>query len=758
MRLLTNILLSFAFCSGTLLFGASSTLLLGSASGARSQNVSLPLTFQTAGNQISALGWDLSYSTADFSAVSLSIGSSGTTASKNLTCSNPSAGRYSCVLYGLNRTLLADGVVATAVLTVSGTTANTSSPVSVSSSLSSTPNGTEGLVSGSTGTVTITQPGTVAGLTCAPASISPPASSSCNVTLTAAAPTGGTTVALGYVSSGATLSLPSSVLISAGTTQKSFNVQAVSASSSTTATITATLSGSSKTFSLGVTPETTPPTAPGSLSATAVSSSQINLSWAASTDNVGVSGYIVERCLGSACSNFAQIAAPTGTTYSNTGLASNTAYRYRVLAKDAAGNQSAYSVIATATTLSGVSVSVAPATASLSASQTTQLTATVTGSTNTAVTWTLSPAVGTVSSTGLYTAPATITTQQVITVTATSVADATKSDTAAVTLVPAGTADTTPPTAPGNVVATAISSSQITISWSASTDNVRVYEYRLERCQGSGCTTFVQITAPQASPYTNSGLTAGTLYRYRVRAMDPSGNFSPYSAIVSATTTTAGSGISSGRVAAYSLNAGTGTTVADSSGNGLTGTDQGATWTNTGKYGKALSFDGSSSYVDLGDPTLLQLTGSMTLSAWVWATAHPSDDGQIISKSSTSDGWQLKTSADTGTRTFGIRVSNGGTKVQRYSRTVPALNTWYHVAGVYNAAAGTLDIYVNGVLDNGVLLGTVPTQQTNSPSNVMIGKRAAGYLFQGTIDEVQVHNRALSQAEIQTLMNAALTP
>ena len=162
----------------------------------------------------------------------------------------------------------------------------------------------------------------------------------------------------------------------------------------------------------------------------------------------------------------------------------------------------------------------------------------------------------------------------------------------------------------------------------------------------------------------------------------------------------------SGLVAAYGFNEGTGTTVTDVSGNGITGTINGAAWTTGGKYGGALSFNGSSSYVDLGNPTALQLTGSMTWSAWVKAAANPADDGQIVAKSDGTSGWQFKTSPDTGPHTFGVGVSgSSGSTTQRYSATTRSLNVWYHVAGVYNAAAGTLDIYVNGVLDNGTLVG-----------------------------------------------------
>src|SRR5277367_5000522 len=85
-------------------------------------------------------------------------------------------------------------------------------------------------------------------------------------------------------------------------------------------------------------PDTTPPTAPASLTATATLATQINLSWTASTDNVGVTGYKVERCLGMACANFAQIATPTGAAFNDSALTAATSYSYRVRATDAAGN------------------------------------------------------------------------------------------------------------------------------------------------------------------------------------------------------------------------------------------------------------------------------------------------------------------------------------------------------------------------------------------------------------------------------------
>jgi len=90
----------------------------------------------------------------------------------------------------------------------------------------------------------------------------------------------------------------------------------------------------------------------------------------------------------------------------------------------------------TLTVTAPISVTVSPATAALVASRTQQFIATVSNSTNTAVTWTISPSAGSINASGLYTAPSSISSQQTVTVKAASVADPTKTATAAVTLYP----------------------------------------------------------------------------------------------------------------------------------------------------------------------------------------------------------------------------------------------------------------------------------------------------------------------------------
>jgi chitodextrinase len=94
-------------------------------------------------------------------------------------------------------------------------------------------------------------------------------------------------------------------------------------------------------------PDTTAPTTPTNLNASAASSSQINLSWSASTDNIGVTGYDVYR-------NNAKIATSTTTSFGDTGLTVSTSYSYYIIAKDAAGNSSSASAGASATTKAGI--------------------------------------------------------------------------------------------------------------------------------------------------------------------------------------------------------------------------------------------------------------------------------------------------------------------------------------------------------------------------------------------------------------------
>src|SRR5947207_2085752 len=184
--------------------------------------------------------------------------------------------------------------------------------------------------------------------------------------------------------------------------------------------------------------DTIPPTVPTGVVGTAVSATQIGLSWKPSTDNVGVTGYLVyDADTGST------IATTTTTSFTHSGLVPGTTHNYRVSAFDAVPNHSPW-------TDPPVSVKTLPL-------------------------------------------------------------------------------DTTAPSTPTEILASAVSSSQINLSWAASTDNVKVTRYIVRR-------DGVKIATPVSTSYTDTGLSAATTYSYTVAARDAVGNTSPDSTSVSVTT------------------------------------------------------------------------------------------------------------------------------------------------------------------------------------------------------------------------------
>ncbi len=96
--------------------------------------------------------------------------------------------------------------------------------------------------------------------------------------------------------------------------------------------------------------------------------------------------------------------------------------------------------------------------------------------------------------------------------------------------------DTVAPSAPTNLNASASTSTNSTVTWSAATDNDRVTGYRLERCSGAGCGTFAEIAAPTTTTFPDTGLSGSTSYSYRVRAIDAATNLGAYSSVATVVT------------------------------------------------------------------------------------------------------------------------------------------------------------------------------------------------------------------------------
>lgn len=183
---------------------------------------------------------------------------------------------------------------------------------------------------------------------------------------------------------------------------------------------------------------------PTGLTATSSSGITISLAW---TGSSGATGYYIFRCSGSSCTTFAQVGTASGASYTNTGLAGLTTYRYEVQAYKTSGSTTITSALST------------PASATTGAQ---------------------------------------------------------------------------PPTAPGNLAATA-SGTSVSLSWSASTDDVTISNYTLQRCQGSGCSSFSHLAVISGTSYTDSSVSQGASYSYRVLATNSASQQSGWSNTATAT-------------------------------------------------------------------------------------------------------------------------------------------------------------------------------------------------------------------------------
>jgi beta-glucanase (GH16 family)/uncharacterized membrane protein len=206
-----------------------------------------------------------------------------------------------------------------------------------------------------------------------------------------------------------------------------------------------------------------------------------------------------------------------------------------------------------------------------------------------------------------------------------------------------------------------------------------------------------------------------------------------------------------GPIAAYGFNEGSGTTTADASGNGNTGTISGATWNSAGRFGSALSFNGTTNWVTIPDAASLDLTTGMTIEAWV-RPASSSGYRAVLMKERTA-GVSYAFGTDGSGNAIGFLHPAGGSDIGITGTSIP-LNTWTHLAATYDGA--TFRVYVNGVQAvSRALTGSIET----SSAPLRIGGNAPfGQYFSGLIDEVRVYNRALTATAIQADMTAAIGP
>ncbi|MCQ6254750.1 DUF2341 domain-containing protein [Methanocaldococcus sp.] len=195
---------------------------------------------------------------------------------------------------------------------------------------------------------------------------------------------------------------------------------------------------------------------------------------------------------------------------------------------------------------------------------------------------------------------------------------------------------------------------------------------------------------------------------------------------------------------------GEGTVAHDETGNGNDGTIYGATWT-TGKYGYALQFDEVDDYVEIPYSETLNVTYSVTYCAWVRPQSNATWQN-VVGQIGTDNGIFFYNDRFLGSLWF---FNPDGTVGRDFiwDNQSRDYNKWYFVALTYDSSQHVIKLYVNGNLVREVYETRPPLDHT---TDFYIGSYGARSFFNGTIDDVRIYNRALSEEEIKALYQTEL--
>jgi hypothetical protein len=315
-------------------------------------------------------------------------------------------------------------------------------------------------------------------------------------------------------------------------------------------------------------------------------------------------------------------------------------------------------------------------------------------------------------------------------------------------------ADNTAPSAGTVSYLTGIySGTSITVTFTTGTDagsgiGTRLLQRASATQSGSTCGTFgafatVSGGTNPTSPFTDTVSATGTCYMYRYVVTDNVGN--------QHISTNANVARSPG--AFWAFNEGTGGTAADSSGNLNSLTLQaGAGWT-TGRVGPfALNLTGATNSfaATTGSQRVVETNDNLTVAGWVrlnTLTGHQTIaaiDGTAISP------FYLQSA--NGVLTFAQRTSDSTSAgLVQVTGPTAVVGTWYHLAGVYNKQANTIQLYVNGVSQGTATAGTSWTAFGPTIVGAAKWNGARVDFLNGAVDEVRFYGRVLSGSEISTL-------
>ena len=230
--------------------------------------------------------------------------------------------------------------------------------------------------------------------------------------------------------------------------------------------------------------------------------------------------------------------------------------------------------------------------------------------------------------------------------------------------------------------------------------------------------------------------------------------------ISGSTTLTISSSVSSGLVGWWKFDEGSGTTAADSSGNGNTmNLVNGVNWV-AGKMGDAISANGTNQY---GTVPAINLSGTSAVTVAFWANRTYSTTTESVMLESTTNYNNSNTGFgffpdDTGCTGIATAVhGNVGYSVNCY--TQPTSGVWHHLAIIFDktqAGNNQTALYIDGVLQTPAS-SPITAQNTNSFGNnpLYLFSRAGSQFFNaGEMDDLRIYNQALSAAQIQQLYQA----
>ena len=213
---------------------------------------------------------------------------------------------------------------------------------------------------------------------------------------------------------------------------------------------------------------------------------------------------------------------------------------------------------------------------------------------------------------------------------------------------------------------------------------------------------------------------------------------------------------------AYCFSEGSGSTTADSSGNGHTGTlNNSPTWV-TGKYGSGLRFDGDRSglqNVTFGPNDALDALAQGTIMAWVKpANATATFSTWFQSGQNGQCSWPMELSVNVGRVEFWGGASGCSATLDASAPISGLVTDWHHLAYVVDATGNKF--YVDGQLQ------AATYSQGNSSTQAFFAQTSSGVsmyrvgssewppeTFDGVIDEFRIYGTALTQTQIQTAMN-----